>query len=167
MLTAAVIGLLVSALILFGIAYDTSADSPHPKPIAWAIHMTMIHSVKWRAATGGPPPTMDRARLLAGAKVYEARCIECHGGPGVARAPWVSAMLPTPPFLLDARVRWRHHELEHIVRHGVKMTAMPAWGELLSDRQITDVVAFVEAVPMLAPGDFARLRESVRAQPAN
>jgi hypothetical protein len=70
----------------------------------------------------------------------------------------VSALLPTPPFLIDASRRWSRAELYTIVHDGVKMTAMPAWGEIEPDRKISDVVAFLETLPKLTPDEFAHLR---------
>jgi len=161
---ASVIGAIAAIGLLFltGIAYDISADRPHPRLVAEAIHITMIHSVARRAKhdTVAPLPR-DRTALLAGAALYEKYCVACHGGPGAARAPWVAAMLPTPPYLLDARGRWSHAELRRLVRNGVKMTAMPAWGEVMSERQIAEVVSFVELMPDLTPEAYAGVRRAI------
>jgi len=162
--SAVALAVAVGALFLSGIAYDTGADRPHPKAVAWAIHVTMINSVGRRAEKDdAPPPVRDRASLLSGAALYERYCVACHGGPGQARAPWVAAMLPTPPYLLDARGRWSHAELRRLVRNGVKMTGMPAWGEVLSEREVGEVVSFVEIMPSLTPAAYSRIRRSVAA----
>jgi len=160
-LTCAVVGATAACLILWGIIFTPSAASPHSKITAWAIHLTMIHSVKRRAAEAPvlPPPT--RAALLSGAVEYERHCIACHGGPGVPRARWVSAMLPTPPFLIDAPARWSRAELYTLVHDGVKMTGMPAWGEIEPDARIADIVVFLEALPKITPERFAAMRRQI------
>ena len=165
LLTAVVGGLIVGGLFLTGLVYDTGADSPHSKVVAWAIHMTMINSVKRQAEPVGRPRP-NQAAFLAGARVYEAHCIECHGGPGVDRAAWVSAMLPTPPFIVDARAHWTHAQLHHIVHDGVKLTGMPAWGEVLPAQDIANVVMFVEGVPDLTPDQFADIRRHAQVNRA-
>jgi hypothetical protein len=38
------------------------------------------------------------------------------------------------------------------------MTAMPAWGEVLSDAKVADIVLFLEALPAITPRRFAELR---------
>jgi mono/diheme cytochrome c family protein len=41
-----------------------------------------------------------------------------------------------------------------IVKHGIKMTAMPAWGRTHSDELIWDLVAFIRTLPSLAPAQY-------------
>ncbi len=150
---------LLGVFVLSG-GYNTAASSPHAKLVAWAVHTTMVNSVKRRAPEMRRTPPLSKARLLSGATEYEEHCVECHGGPGVARAHWVSAMLPTPPYLLDAGSRWTHGELYEIVNHGVKMTAMPAWGEVMSPQEVEDVVTFVELLPKISPSEYGLLRKA-------
>ncbi|WP_265311624.1 c-type cytochrome [Sphingomonas lycopersici] len=163
-MTCGVVALLVAALFLSGIAFRVGADQPHSKLLAWAIHRTMLSSVRRHARREVPRLPLDRATLLAGAALYEQRCIACHGGPGIARAYWVSAMLPTPPYLVDASARWSHAELYALIHDGVKMTGMPAWGEISSDREIAQIVALIEAMPMMTPDQFAQLRRAAAAR---
>jgi hypothetical protein len=74
-------------------------------------------------------------------------------------------LLPTPPYLLEGTRRWTPAELVTIVRDGVKLTAMPAWGELEPQKKITDVVALLIVMPRLTPAAFARLRKTARQMP--
>jgi mono/diheme cytochrome c family protein len=164
--TAGVIAAIWVGLILSGLSFDTRATKPHSRVFAWGIHQTMIHSVKRNAARTNVAIPVDPASALAGAREYEAHCVECHGGPGVERATWVRGMLPTPPYLLDARARWSRAELYTLVHDGVKMTGMPAWGRVMSDRQVAEVVAFLEVMPSLTPDQFDRVRKRVRADPS-
>ena len=95
---------------------------------------------------------------MAGVWIYEDKCLGCHGGTGVSRAAWVQGMNPSPPYLLDASRRWTGGQLFEIVKNGVKMTGMPAWGATESDAQIWRLVAFLEAMPEMKPSDFQRLQ---------
>jgi mono/diheme cytochrome c family protein len=45
-------------------------------------------------------------------------------------------------------------ELFWIVKHGVKMTGMPAWGVTHDDDLLWDVVAFVRKLPELTPEQY-------------
>ena len=89
----------------------------------------------------------------------------CHGGPGVSRAPWVRGLTPTPPFLMDAAYRWTPAQLGYILEHGVKMSAMPAWGAVRTPAEIWELVAFLEALPDLSPSDFQRLADTPVRKP--
>jgi len=166
--TVGAVAALAGTAVVFGGLYDTSARTEHSRPVAWAIHQTMIHSVRRR--TGAVPPVPAAASLWSGAREYQAHCLACHGGPGMDRARWAKALLPTPPFLVDASRNWSRRELTNIVHDGVKMTAMPAWGEVESDRQVSDVVAFLEVMPKLTPTQFravmAKAGDGDRASPA-
>jgi mono/diheme cytochrome c family protein len=144
--------------VMFGGAFDAAASTPHLPIVAWATHVTMIHSVRVRARAVIAPRAFSQAQVMAGVREYDQRCAACHGGPAQARAPWASGLTPTPPYLLDAARRWSAPELYWIVDNGVKMTAMPAWGESESRARIWDVVAFLEALPRLSPGDYAKMR---------
>jgi mono/diheme cytochrome c family protein len=159
--TAAVAAVIGAVALIYSGTFDTTANNPHHPAFAWAIHKTMIQSVKVRADPAAPrlDPTPDV--LIAGAREYERRCLACHGGPGVPRQHWVSAMLPTPPFLIDASKRWSQPELYEIIHDGVKMTGMPAWGEIESDRQIAEIVAFLDAMSKMNASAFAKLRLAI------
>jgi mono/diheme cytochrome c family protein len=166
-LVAGVGGGVLAAFILFGGIYNTGASDPHLRIVAWAVHRTMVSSVQRRAREAPPLPPVTAARLISGAREYEAHCIGCHGGPGVARTPWTNALLPTPPFLIDSRTRWTPAELRELIANGVKMSAMPAWGEMLPAAKIDDLVMFLELMPRLTTARFQRLRSQVRALPAD
>lgn len=157
-LTALVLGTAVALWVIFSGAFDATASTPHLAPIAWATHTAMIHSIRARARDVRAPSGFTAAQVAAGFREYDLRCAACHGGPGVSRASWAAGMTPTPPYLLDAARRWSPGELHFIVDHGVKMTAMPAWGEVEGQDQLWDLVAFLEALPRLSAGDYARLR---------
>lgn len=163
--TCGLVALAIAAAVVFGGIYNVGADSPHPSVVAWAVHHTMTSSVSKRANSDGSEQPIDSAMLIEGAKVYEAHCIACHGGPGVARAPWAAAMLPTPPFLVGSSRRWSRAEVDEIVTHGVKMTGMPAWGHVLPRREVQAVAALCMAMSELSAPQFTALRQAARSQP--
>ncbi len=138
-------------------AFDARASTPHDIFTAWSTHTTMIHSMRRGARDVHPPAAFTPAETIAGMRLYEQRCMACHGGPGVARAAWVQGMNPSPPFLLDASRRWTRGQLFWVVKNGVKMTGMPAWGLTESDGDIWNLVAFLEAMPQMKPADFQRV----------
>jgi mono/diheme cytochrome c family protein len=40
------------------------------------------------------------------------------------------------------------------IKHGVKLTAMPAWGKTHSDELIWDMVAFIRQLPKMSPEQY-------------
>ena len=149
----AAIGLGALATVEFGL-FDTTSTKPHNELISWAAHATFIHSTRSRSEGVRAPDAFTPAQVQAGADQYVHDCMMCHGGPGVARARWVRGLTPTPPFLLDTAHRWTKPQLFYILQRGVKMSAMPAWGETRGDAQLWSLVAFLEAMPELSPAQF-------------
>ena len=167
-LIAAAVGALLAPFIalLFiklGI-FDVAAAKRHTKFTQWMTEETMKHSIRRHAAGIEPPPWTSAAQLVAGYCAYETRCVACHGAAAVARQQWVSGMEPQPPYLLDATERFTPGELFWIVKNGIKMTGMPAWGQSMSDHEIWNVVAWLEASRRLAPQTYLRWRAEGRCR---
>ncbi|MEO7689038.1 MAG: cytochrome c, partial [Sphingomonas sp.] len=51
-----------------------------------------------------------------------------------------------------------------IIKHGVKLSAMPAWGKTHPDPLIWDMVAFIRKLPTLSPEAY---RKTVASAPAD
>jgi cytochrome c553 len=149
-------GIVALVVILSG-AFDIAATSGHSAPVAFLLHFTMKRSVAARAPSLTPPDLDDPALILRGATHYATGCAPCHGGPGELASPIAQRMTPVPPGLYDAAQDFTPDELFWIVRHGVKMTAMPAWPAQRRDDEIWAMVAFLRHLPALKTADYARL----------
>jgi cytochrome c len=140
--------------------YDVGAARPHTKLTEWMTHETMIHSVRRHSANVQAPASFTRAQILAGFCQYETHCVACHGASAIARQRWVDGQEPAPPYLLDVSQRFDRAGLFWIVDHGIKMTGMPAWRGTMSEQQIWDTVAFLEAMPKMNSQDYRRWRSA-------
>jgi mono/diheme cytochrome c family protein len=158
--SAGVLAAILAAIIVITGAFNTTASTPHIRLVARLSHTTMAHFVRIRARNIQAPPSFSAEQVAEGLSEYDEHCVACHGGPATARAAWASAMTPTPPYLLDAVRHWSPAELYFIVRNGVKMTAMPAWGEVETDQHIWSMVAFLEAMPRMSAADYLRMRRA-------
>jgi mono/diheme cytochrome c family protein len=159
---AAAVGLVLALGFVKSGIYDAGAAKRHTKFTEWLTHETMIHSVKRHAARIQPPAWTSAGQVVAGLCAYEAHCVACHGAAGVSREQWVNGMEPEPPYLLDATQRFSAPQLFWIAKNGIKMTGMPAWRESMSDREIWNVVAWLEASRNLPPQTYARWRAQRR-----
>ena len=153
----ALVPVAVVAFVKSGI-YNVAASKPHSKLTEWITHETMIHSVRRHAQAISAPRQFSRAEIMAGFCTYETHCVACHGAPAIAREQWVGGLEPSPPYLLDTTSRWSPAELFWIVKNGIKMTCMPSWRDSMSDRQVWDVVAFIEAMRQLPPQSYGNWR---------
>jgi mono/diheme cytochrome c family protein len=88
-----------------------------------------------------------------GAGLYNEMCTGCHLGPGIERSELSQGLYPEAPELAQgddlspAEQFW-------VIKHGLKLTAMPAWGKTHDDQLIWDLVAFVRAMPKLNPAQY-------------
>jgi mono/diheme cytochrome c family protein len=87
-----------------------------------------------------------------GKAVYEKHCATCHGATGAADGPGAAALPIKPPPLTDGRLLnpLTDDFLATIVRDGAAAVGlapqMPAFGRLLTEREIRDVVAYVRTL---------------------
>jgi mono/diheme cytochrome c family protein len=110
-------------------------------------------------------PSLDSAESAdAGLGVYREHCVQCHGAPGVSQKPFALGLNPPPANLVYTARKWSARELFWVVKHGIRMTGMPAWGYRLSDQEIWGVVAFMQRMPQLSPAEYAAL--AARSAPA-
>lgn len=142
--------------------FNVGASSPHTKLTEWVTHETMIHSIRNHARKIEPPVHTSAAQLVAGFCAYETHCVACHGAASVTRQPWVGGMEPQPPYLLDETQRFTPGELFWIVSNGIKMTGMPRWRESMSNRQIWNIVAWLEVSRNLPPQTYVSWRAQGR-----
>lgn len=91
-----------------------------------------------------PIPVTEESIAL-GSQLFAANCARCHGpeGQGTPRAP----SLNVKSFLTDTS----DLAIQQIVTLGVPGTAMPAWGDRMSDADIQAIVGFIRQWEPTAP----------------
>ena len=145
--------LIVGLTIVYTGSYNVAATAGHTAFVRWAFETTMHNSVESRAEERDAPEPAAIS-LAAGGAEYKAMCQHCHGGPGVEPAEWATGILPKPPDLTHAATKWQPHEIFWIVKHGIKMTGMPAFGPTHDDAALWNVAAFVNELPAMTPEDY-------------
>ena len=160
---AAVIGALGMGLLLTAIAlivvltgsYNVAATDRHSPIVGWALTTTMKNSVESRARGAEGPEAFTAEMITAGAGEYKAMCSRCHGGVGESRQEWAGTMRPKPPALAQVADDWTPEEVFWLVKNGVKMTGMPAFGPTHDDETIWTIAAFVKALPDMSAEQYA------------
>src|SRR3546814_18006127 len=69
-------------------------------------------------------------------------------------------LYPQAPILFKGSDRSASEQF-WIIKHGIKMTAMPAWGKTHDDRLIWDMVAFIRQLPSLSPAQYQAMTQNV------
>ena len=155
--------LLGGGLLYFG-AYNVAADAPHTRFVYGALEMLRVRSIAVRADGIIAPSDLESPqRISAGAGLYSEMCQGCHLTPGGEKTEISQGLYPPAPELAKAR-GLSPAEQFWIIKHGVKLSAMPAWGKTHPDPLIWDMVAFVRRLPGMSPEEY---RRAVASAPAD
>jgi len=147
----------VAAIWIYAGLYNIAADVPHPQPVYWLLETIGDRSVAARARDVVVPKNLnDPSRISRGAGQYADMCSGCHLAPGMKRTEISRGLYPRAPELRH-KTDLTPAEQFWIVKHGVKMTGMPAWGVTHDDELLWDVVAFVRKLPELTPDQYESL----------
>jgi mono/diheme cytochrome c family protein len=164
LVTLAAIVALAGAAMVHGGFYDISATDQHLAPTYWALDRGMRSSVKLRARDLAVPPLDDPQQVARGLAAYRDHCVQCHGAPGVPPEPFALGMTPAPAALAYTAREWPPADLFWVIKHGIKMTGMPAWTFRMSDEEIWAIVAFMRIMPSMSVVEY-RQRESPQRLP--
>lgn len=166
-----VIAIIAFFAFAFSGIYQVGADVPHWNVTRHAIGMVREHAVDRRIADIKPPPLDDPAMVKLGAEHYAEMCTGCHLAPGMGHSELRDGLYPQPPNL--TRFAPNPAEAFWIIKHGLKMTAMPAWGATHDDHTIWAMVAYLQKQPRMSADEFRALTanapgmEGHAAAPAN
>lgn len=154
----------IAAAALFGLfvlpwmgLFDMSATGK-PGVLDWWGHRNWEASLAWRAPDATLPASADAGE---GMEHFAESCIVCHGAPDVRPTEWSQRMQPMPPDLWEEETQEKSDgELFRVVREGVRMTAMPAFGPEHDDADIWNIVAFVRQLGSLTEAQREELRHA-------
>ena len=156
--TLLLIGVVKGALVWSG-AYNIAADQPHWRLTERVIETLRNRSIETRSSDIAVPKLDDESLIRSGAGNYDAMCTGCHLKPGLESTEQSKGLYPAPPDLTKKRVEdpaaafWT-------IKHGVKMTGMPAWGKSMGDPYIWGMVAFLRELPDLSRDRYDALVET-------
>ena len=136
--------------------YNIGADDPHWAPTTAAIEMLRHRSIDIRVKDIRVPNLEDPRRIELGAVNYSGMCTGCHLSPGVEDTEIRPGLYPMPPNLTQEVALDPKHDF-WIIKHGIKMTAMPAWGKTHTDEQIWNMVAFLQKFPRMTLEQYEKL----------
>lgn len=156
---------MVGGLVVWSGAYNFAASEAHAGAVRSVIDTALHKSVASRA-DALEAPTFTQNDLRRGAREFAEYCVHCHGAPGVQPHEWTTGMRPDPPSLSRAAREWTTEEIFWIVKHGIKMTGMPAFGDTESDETIWQIAGFVDRLPELSAPEYARLQAQLGSEEA-
>lgn len=157
-----VLGVVVALLVIAGIGYigvvtgtliPANADARPGKLETWAARASLRATVDRDAPKTAAPVALDDATLNEGIKIYGNNCIVCHGGADGHPSDIGFGLYQKAPLLgkhgveddPEGETYWK-------VRHGIRLTGMPAFSNTLSDEQLWQVSLFLKHMDKLPPG---------------
>jgi mono/diheme cytochrome c family protein len=131
-------------IYIYSGAYDISQLTPHNALTKKIISITTHSSIDKRMKENAVPANIhDTAVIKEGFEHYNEMCSGCHGGPGVTPDELAKGLYPKPPLLFKRTHDDEAQEFFWIIKNGIKMTSMPAYGPTHNDEKIWAITAFV------------------------
>ncbi|HEV2596533.1 MAG TPA: cytochrome c [Sphingomicrobium sp.] len=155
-------GIAVSILVLLAGGYlllqsgllPANADAKPGGLELWAAGTSLNATLRNQAPKQANPVPLTPANLIAGITLYGEHCAICHGtASGASSAsPVAKGLYPAPPQFADEGVEDDPEGVSYWkIKHGIRLTGMPAWGSALNDQQIWTLALFLKHMDKLPP----------------
>jgi len=152
--TTIVVGILGAYGLLQSGLVPANADAKPGRIELWVAGTALDATLRKQAPKDANPVALSDAHLAEGIKLFGQHCALCHGtAEGTASAsPVAKGLYPRPPQLATHGVEdddegesfWK-------IKHGIRLTGMPAWGATLTDQQIWTLALFLKHMDKLPP----------------
>lgn len=156
LLISAVVVLIGGVLFVYSGAFDVSARWQDGPLTRWIVVTTRDRSIETRAENIKAPANLnDHKVVMEGFEHYREMCVGCHLAPGMKDSEIRKGLNPRPPNLSRSDIdEDPPGEVFWVIKNGIRMTAMPAWGVTHSDEKIWAMVAFVQKLPKMTPEQY-------------
>jgi mono/diheme cytochrome c family protein len=156
-----VTAIVVAAVIGLGVVesgvYNVAATEPHQALTESILSSMMGNSVRHHASDVALSPTYRNPDLDEGFEHFQAMCVACHGAPGVEKNEIGEGLNPPAPDLTKTVSNLSPREVFWILKNGIKMTGMPAFGPTHSDEKLWNITAFVERLPDMTREQYSEM----------
>jgi mono/diheme cytochrome c family protein len=156
LLAVAAAGIAVAMLVRRGVS---ARDTPTAPEVVLARGLRRLAAPSGARALANPVALDDGA--LGRARAHFAdHCALCHGNDGRGRTEIGQKLYPKAPDMTAAATQsLSDGEIFFIIKNGVRLTGMPAWGEDTpeEDRQTWELVHFVRHLPRITPEELREM----------
>jgi thiosulfate dehydrogenase len=144
-LTVIIAGLLGAFLFVTRGWMPANADAKPPAIERWMARASLKASLQREAPQTPNAVPFNDENLIAGVKLYAVNCAVCHGASDGNPSNIALGLYQHAPQLAkdgveddpDGKIYWK-------VKHGIRLTGMPAYTDRLTDQQIWQVVLFLK-----------------------
>lgn len=143
--------------------YNMAATEPHRALTLSFIEMLRDRSIAAHSSNIKAPNLDNDELWRKGFNHYHETCRLCHGAPGYKPEELAEGLYPAAPKLASREI---HEDLDNaeifwVVKYGLKMTGMPAFGPTHDEAELWGIVAMVKQVPKLSPDQYRHLAQSI------
>jgi mono/diheme cytochrome c family protein len=152
--------LLLSGLVvtMFGLM-PVGADGAHSRLEARIMPVVLHASIVRHASGETSPVPLNEDNLKTGVDTYKAMCARCHSTPEGKASTYGQSFYPPAPQLPKGMAEYTDAQLFWVIKHGIRNTGMPAWGSMLSDEEIWQLVSLLRNSQDLPPSIEAQWNE--------
>jgi mono/diheme cytochrome c family protein len=146
------LGVLICGLVIAAVGITQFPLSALPEPRRWetALATRAKHYLVHRSSGEGIPPTPadSQASTKEGERLFGTECGACHGNSGHNPTDAGRWMYPRAADLTSRDAQsYSDRELFWIIKNGIRLSGMPAFGKVEPDEHIWDLVFYVRALP--------------------
>lgn len=132
----------------------TLSALPEPGRVETALATKAKHYLVHRSSREGiqPAPSDRQAATKEGERLFGTECGACHGNSGHNPTDAGRWMYPRAADLTTGDSQsYTDQELFWIIKNGIRLSGMPAFGRVEPDDHIWDLVLYVRTLPKPAP----------------
>jgi mono/diheme cytochrome c family protein len=156
-LSAILIAIAVVAMLRTGVSARTGPTRPET-----IVARTMRHfAVPAAARSMRNPVPLNPAVLAEGRAHFADHCAGCHANDGSGATEMGQNLYPKPPDMRkQSTQRLSDGEIFFIIKDGVRLTGMPAWGDAAGrdDQDTWELVHFIRRLPAITPQELEEMK---------
>jgi mono/diheme cytochrome c family protein len=156
-------GLLALVLALASILRRGVSTRDEPALMEEVLARSMRHLAARASLRAARNPVPLTTGVLAEGRAHWAdHCAGCHGNDGTGRTEMGRGLYPKPPDMRQPATQGlTDGEIFAIIRNGVRLTGMPAWGDPggRDDAETWKLVHFIRHLPKLTPEEIAEMEK--------
>ncbi len=153
------LGFVIAVVVVLGAGFlcvrfglmDPRADIPVNSLERRIAMPSLDAAVDRRAPDVQNPVQPTDANLIAGMKVYQTNCASCHGDIHHPHGMLADSLYPRAPQFVEDTADMPENQNFYIIQHGIRLSGMPAWKQVLNEQEMWQVTAFLSHMDKLPP----------------
>ena len=154
-----VVGLVIAAALAVVVQSGLSARTPPTAPETMIARAARRLAIPMAARRMRNPVPISAAVLAEGRDHFADHCATCHANDGSGNTEIGAALYPKAP---DMRAPGTQElsdgELFYIIKNGIRITGMPAWGGEGDDADNWKLVHFIRRLPKITPAEIEEMK---------